>query len=1830
MNQLEIDEAFLPTTELSYRDYLLDHVNKVLKNDYVRTTTQADKSTEFQIKSGIRVDSFSEYDDGVKLTRTAKRVMFGYFGSEINRMLEATKEVEKAKQEEEIERKTGEKRKSLLTIHYHYNEKSKSKFDKSGNAFQSQYFPNLSPKATKQTELEKQITDLLYDENGNLLVEKLEVGLNPRLEELFYEYFESEFNNRVFETIQDLIQKGVFEYNEQGKVIPTNIDSDVLFSKYANIPINQRTFAIASDYLFNSQMQNIEYSKMFAGDPAYYKNMADYKKRIPATYSDGMTLRITKGNEHFNIAVIDSIYIPSPFIKELEKGLPENTSGKYKNINSTDAQAWITPARWKFLIESLGKWTKTHDSVHKKMFSSEPQQYTEKELKVAAQPLKGVYFYRDPSGKPVYLKYSQAVLTANLIKNSPLESMYERMLEQEIDELITLDGVKVGAIEPTTIHDKNGNLLENYTLNVQRLDNHGWKLQQDLPTKTFKQTDIGSQLQKNIFAGLLFNKDNNNFFLNDEFVTGQYIMDEIVKTVTGLTQKGLDSLKQEFEIDENYKIGNITKFYNSLVEGLEKRKGSENVVKALKAEVSIYGIPQSTEKLYNLFASIVNKRLIKIQTNGGSFIQMANFGFNYVQGTEQGVKWSPFAKEKIHEPLLYIDENGRKKVQPGGVLVPASMIAKHIPDWSTKKPEELFGYMNEEGEFVPGLIDQRIYENVIGYRIPNQGLASNDALHIVGILPENVGDTIVAYTGITTKTGSDFDIDKMFLMVPNFEANYSNATFKKAKEYINKAELTKEEMIEELIHEGYSEASLKIEENIEDLFIKNILFQESENTYRQDFVSEYQLGTVQSLEYIDDYSIKKGMQNRMIELYKAVLTNPDVYPSLMKPIDIDFIKDELNSLFKDTEDTLLYHFDPQVDTLLRYSFLGGKAGVGMEANSMVDINREGQLEINGFHIKWGLKRENGNQQLDAEYSEVLSKEDMDYYVKVMKPKNEKAFREELSRVKVSDSMTAIMNAFVDIAKDNYITKGNWAQSTTNAGNLLFRMGVHPLYVVNFLANPVIKQYIEFQSSLEGLGSQDTGNTQLKFKKNMVVEMLNDLTPEGSLITYGTAYLKHDKDINFDAKAYILESQLEEGTITQEEFELEVTKINNLRNSLIKKFAKELGLVENNEQAQKAFNVIKKAHDTVFKRNNKHMFQIFDREQFNLEYYRNQITSKNKNLEFQVDLLNAFNRLQEISKNVKKNVDVSKMDTDGMSKNPNSLFRLFNLRDQLVMMDAQKVPNSLGGFISKFNNTPLGAYNEVLENVLNIVKNNSFLFPQGVQHVQHLFNEISQDIHNNLLVNEELATLLEKEYHTYVMTNFFDLANNEVTDLIDNLPNRLQQFKENSKKKYFMLNELEVKVPKNSRFKSTITLNNRKKSQSYEKLFTDSWHDLMIENPKLAEDLIKYSFVTSGFKMNMNQFFTYIPHQYFVEQDFNQFINNFSKSNQFDFIDKFYMNNLENKKVVKKIFSRQVKDITYNNGKSKVPAENGFVMKDPGKAKYYVELQQTSNIMGDPTAKAEPRYYKLVGYNQNDQGIYVRVRRTNHKINNKELVSYGEALIPEIRNPHLAKNAELFEPAIRKLPVADRQALTVQEVVEPMETIQEETTSQKQTQEQPVEIFEGFWTREEVKNQEDKIFLFGDNTNDRVNTKYVPSSTQAVIRGLPNALGIDTKKNRGTSKDSYFTDADFNEFKQHVDTQIQQAKNSGKTIVIPADGIGTGKAMLQQKAPKLFEYLEQELNKLKTQEQPQQQGQLSLFSQELFENNKEIFENNGVTEEIFNQMLEEFGQQYVEDYLKKCK
>ena len=126
----------------------------------------------------------------------------------------------------------------------------------------------------------------------------------------------------------------------------------------------------------------------------------------------------------------------------------------------------------------------------------------------------------------------------------------------------------------------------------------------------------------------------------------------------------------------------------------------------------------------------------------------------------------------------------------------------------------------------------------------------------------------------------------------------------------------------------------------------------------------------------------------------------------------------------------------------------------------------------------------------------------------------------------------------------------------------------------------------------------------------------------------------------------------------------------------------------------------------------------------------------------------------------------------------------------------------------------------------------------------------------------------------------------------------------------------------------------------------------------------------------------------------------------------------------------------------------------------------------------------------------------------------------------------------------------------------------------VVIWGGFWTRQDAKDNPDKLFLFGGNIlQDYVQTrKYVPSKTQAVIRGLINTLAVNTKWSNGSLETAYFSDQDAAEFNQYLlksMLNLEHKLREFSIIVLPSveNGIGTGTAYLKEKAPKCWELLQ---------------------------------------------------------------
>ena len=117
----------------------------------------------------------------------------------------------------------------------------------------------------------------------------------------------------------------------------------------------------------------------------------------------------------------------------------------------------------------------------------------------------------------------------------------------------------------------------------------------------------------------------------------------------------------------------------------------------------------------------------------------------------------------------------------------------------------------------------------------------------------------------------------------------------------------------------------------------------------------------------------------------------------------------------------------------------------------------------------------------------------------------------------------------------------------------------------------------------------------------------------------------------------------------------------------------------------------------------------------------------------------------------------------------------------------------------------------------------------------------------------------------------------------------------------------------------------------------------------------------------------------------------------------------------------------------------------------------------------------------------------------------------------------------------------------------------------------WYSKKIVKENPHVYFVFGDNLVEKGH------GGQAVIRDLKNTIGVPTKKYPSNRSSSFMTDEELNSNKKAINeafTKIVRKIKDGYYIAFPEDGLGTGLAKLEEKAPKTNQYLLKKIEKLK--------------------------------------------------------
>lgn len=116
---------------------------------------------------------------------------------------------------------------------------------------------------------------------------------------------------------------------------------------------------------------------------------------------------------------------------------------------------------------------------------------------------------------------------------------------------------------------------------------------------------------------------------------------------------------------------------------------------------------------------------------------------------------------------------------------------------------------------------------------------------------------------------------------------------------------------------------------------------------------------------------------------------------------------------------------------------------------------------------------------------------------------------------------------------------------------------------------------------------------------------------------------------------------------------------------------------------------------------------------------------------------------------------------------------------------------------------------------------------------------------------------------------------------------------------------------------------------------------------------------------------------------------------------------------------------------------------------------------------------------------------------------------------------------------------------------------------PIKLMQRY-SREDLQANPDQLFVFGDNCG-----RIGMGGQAAAARGEKNAVGICTKKAPSYEEGDFFTDAEYttNVFIVLADfAPVFEALRSGRTVVWPLDGIGTGLADLPARAPHTLRFI----------------------------------------------------------------
>jgi len=388
-----------------------------------------------------------------------------------------------------------------------------------------------------------------------------------------------------------------------------------------------------------------------------------------------------------------------------------------------------------------------------------------------------------------------------------------------------------------------------------------------------------------------------------------------------------------------------------------------------------------------------------------------------------------------------------------------------------------------------------------GLRIPNQQLASNDIFKIKKFLvPTNVAMVIVPSI-ITTKVGSDFDIDKLNMYMSN--VIYSDGKLVRInKQFIEDVKVDKREYV------NYKEFNTLIDV-VRSLGVKVPIFEDKSLKVKVqkliDFVKDLEVDSdrkkfliptiieqLQGMLDIANINIRTLEQltidNELLDIERKIMLNPLNYTNLMKPTD----DRQWKGMGKDEGKGILKSRGLLAPEMNYWNVVTATTNIEKTVENISSKGGVGQVAV---HITGHANGQLYNLQVNLN----------DYSIPFVTDGSLGKIINENGEF-ISDLLSGLLTSQVDAVKDPYAKSLGLVNQTLNIAAYMLKRGVSHVKIIEFFAEPIIRDYIKTQQIWESPLYSESG-LAFQMKNNLRLEKTNQVAD--ALVRKKREYSKKD-------------------------------------------------------------------------------------------------------------------------------------------------------------------------------------------------------------------------------------------------------------------------------------------------------------------------------------------------------------------------------------------------------------------------------------------------------------------------------------------------------------------------------------------------------------------------------------------------------------------------------------------------------------------------------------------------------------------------------------------------